>query len=116
MKYLIKTILILFLSSTISAMPMSEMEKINYLLNKVENSQLFFIRNGIEHSPKKARNHLEMKYKRAGDRIKTAEQFIKYIATKSSFSGKYYYIKLKNGKKIKASVWFKNILKGLIDK
>jgi hypothetical protein len=56
-----------------------------------------FIRNGGEHDAKKAAAHLRMKLDKAGERVKTAEQFIDGIATKSSLSGKPYRIRLRDG-------------------
>ncbi len=68
----------------------SESEEINYLLTHLENSGCTFIRNGDDHDAKEAREHLEMKYNYAKRRIKTAENFIDKIASKSSFSRKIY--------------------------
>lgn len=56
-----------------------------------------FVRNGSEHDATKAADHLRMKLGKAGERVKTAEQFIDGIATKSSFSGKAYRIRFKDG-------------------
>lgn len=94
----------------------TEFEKINKLLNLIEASKIVFIRNGNEYSGKEAKEHLEMKLRYAGNRIKTAEQFIVYLASKSSFSGKAYYVKFENGKKIKSEIWLRNHLKKIENK
>lgn len=78
-----------------------EHQKIELLLEAVENSGATFIRNGEEHTSQKAREHLEYKYQRArkkflffGPPIKvTARQFIDKIASESSTSGNPYFIR-----------------------
>jgi len=74
----------------------SESEEINYLLTHLENSGCIFIRNGDDHDAKDAREHLEMKYNYAKRRIKTAEDFIDKIASKSSLSRKIYKVQCGN--------------------
>ncbi|MGI9331330.1 MAG: DUF5329 family protein [Gammaproteobacteria bacterium] len=66
--------------------------EITYLLTTVESSGCTFIRNGDDHASADAADHLRMKYKRAGKRIGSAEDFIKRIASKSFLSGKPYTI------------------------
>ncbi|MCB1189130.1 MAG: DUF5329 domain-containing protein [Leptospiraceae bacterium] len=97
------------------ANPVDEKTKIKLLIDKVETCNCKFIRNGSEHSPKDAKSHLELKLSKAGSRIKTAEQFIQYLATKSSFTGRPYYI-LENGKKIPSATWLKEKLKEIENK
>lgn len=64
--------------------------EIRHLLSFIENSQCTFIRNGSSHDAANARSHIEKKYNYLKFRIDTAEEFIKYTATKSSISGKQY--------------------------
>jgi hypothetical protein len=92
---------------------MSENEKIQYLLHEIEVSGFTFIRNGSEYSSKKARIHLENKLKRAGRHVKTAEDFISKIAARSSFSGRPYSIRMKNGMLVKSEKWLKAKLREL---
>jgi len=56
-----------------------------------------FIRNGEAHSATDAAGHLQMKRRKAGKRIKTAEDFITLCATGSYLSGKPYRIRLADG-------------------
>jgi hypothetical protein len=70
-----------------------------------------FIRNGTEHTPKQAAEHLRMKWKNAGSRVKTAPDFIRYCASGSTLSGKPYEIRLKDGRTVLASDWFWTELK-----
>ena len=76
----------------------TEKDKINYLLNKVENlDQAKFWRNGSYYAASKAVSHMKLKWRRQSDDIKTAEDFIRLAATKSSLSNRYYKIKFKDG-------------------
>lgn len=75
----------------------TEEAKIQYLLDFIKNSDLKFIRNNEEYDGKDAARHLEMKLSKAGSRIKSANDFIDLIASKSSITGKPYQVILKNG-------------------
>jgi len=112
--YLLSLFLIFNLYSQTSKF--SEKEKITYLLDELEKSKLTFIRNGDEYSSKEAREHMQKKLNYAGNRITTADQFITYIATKSSLSGKFYYVKYPDGKKIESAIWLREILAKLEEK
>src|SRR6476661_8622367 len=68
-------------------------DEIDHLLNFVAASSCTFVRNGTEYPSDKAREHLATKYQFAGNRITTAEEFIKYLATESSMSGELYHVK-----------------------
>jgi hypothetical protein len=107
-----KLLLIFFLCLTATgAWPMSESQKINALLDAIEGSGLIFIRNGVEHSAKDARMHLERKLSRAGSRVRTAEQFIQNIASRSYMTGTPYYVKYPDGSTIEVSVWLRRKLR-----
>ena len=75
----------------------SEEQKIEKLIAYIENNNVKFIRNGSEYSPKQAAEHLRMKRRKAGSKIKTAEDFIDHIASKSYVSGEPYQMKFSNG-------------------
>lgn len=74
-----------------------EEEKINKLIIFIEKSNAVFIRNGNEYEAKEAADHLRMKRKKAGNKVKTAKDFIDLIASKSYMSGEAYKIKFSNG-------------------
>src|SRR5947209_2194870 len=81
-----------------AAEPMPEKEKIDLLIQSIESlrdAQL--LRNGTAYDAKTAADHLRMKLGQAGDRIKTAQDFIRYIGSKSSVSGEPYKIRLADG-------------------
>lgn len=65
-----------------------------------------FIRNGSEHTAAEAADHLRLKWKNAGKRVRTAEDFIRYCATQSSMSGRKYRIRLADGRELDSADWF----------
>jgi len=84
---------------------LSETEKITALLKSVEEMPARLVRNGIEYDPKQAANHLRFKLSKAGSRIKTAEDFIKYCGSQSWLSGEKYKIKFADGREIESEVY-----------
>lgn len=92
-------VLSLVLISTALARDPHEDARIEFLIRSVETLHGgVFIRNGTEYDSKKAGEHLRMKLGKGGERVKTAEDFINGVASKSFFSGKPYQIRLENGK------------------
>ena len=87
-----RIILVSLLLATSAASAATPDEEIRYLLDVIGHSECTFNRNGKNHTADEARDHLAMKYRRAGSRIKTAEAFIKYLASESSWTGKPYTI------------------------
>ena len=65
-----------------------------------------FLRNGSEHTAAEAADHLRLKWKNAGKRVRTAEDFIRYCATGSSMSGRKYRIRLADGREMDSADWF----------
>jgi hypothetical protein len=105
-------ILALF-SGTLSARDNIEDKKIDYLIFSVENLKgAKFIRTGSEYNGREAAMHLRMKLQRAGNHVRTADDFIRVCASQSYTSGKPYTIRLSDGKAIKAEEYFREILKG----
>lgn len=84
-----------------------ETARIEHLISSLEKlTGAKFIRNGTEYDPDKASSHLRMKLEKAGDKIKTAENFIDGIAAKSSSSGKPYQIRKPDGTLVNTSAYF----------
>lgn len=79
--------IILLFSSRVYANSQNE---INHLLNYVKTTTCQYERNGSMHSGIEAVAHIQKKYRYFKEDIKTAEDFILYSATKSTFSGDYY--------------------------
>lgn len=96
----------------IQTAPQTEAQKIEALIQAVADLQdAVFIRNGTEHTPKAAADHLRLKWKNAGRRVKTAPEFIQYCATGSSLSGKPYEIRFKDGRTALSRDWLWTELK-----
>ena len=92
----------------------SEAAKIRYLIGSVEALQgATFLRNGGEYDAKKAADHLRLKLKMAGDRIKTAEDFIRLCGSKSSVSGEVYRMRFPDETTMDVEVFFRERLKAL---
>ncbi|MEA3210561.1 MAG: hypothetical protein QOE70_3618 [Chthoniobacter sp.] len=84
--------------------------EIEYLLGYIEKSNARFIRSGKEYSAKEGADHLRQKLARAGDRVKTAEDFIQGIATKSYLTGEAYQFKTADGKVAPTGPWLTEAL------
>ena len=119
MKNILLLVLISFIfpSLVYADWPVEE-AKINYLFMEIQRVEGRFIRNGEEYSPDKAVDHLKMKLENAlnswftpDKETWTAEMFIEKIASKSSFSGKAYQLKLKGGKIVYTATWLDQKLK-----
>ena len=78
--------------------------EIKHLLDFIEGSGCTFIRNGSEHPAPEARSHMEMKYDYGKGRITKAEQFIAYVASKSSLTGRPYRVRCE-GREQPTSEW-----------
>lgn len=80
-------------SAATASSPGVTKDEIDHLLQYVATSSCTFVRNGSEYPAGKARDHLESKYRFVAGRISSAEDFIRYLATKSSLSGEPYHVK-----------------------
>ena len=86
--------LCLVLSSVALAAPDAPAQgEIEHLLKFVAASNCTFVRNNIEYAADKASEHLAGKFRFAGSRIATAEDFIRELASRSSVSGEAYHVK-----------------------
>jgi len=80
-------------------------QEIKHLLQFVEQTSCTYERNGSLHSGAEAKDHIQKKYEYYEDKVKTAEDFIKYSATESTFSSKKYKIHCANEATINSSDW-----------
>lgn len=89
-----------------------EEAQIRFLIAAVETLEgAQFIRNGRAHDARAAADHLRLKLANAGDRVKTAEDFIRLCASRSSISGKPYLIRFGDGTTVEAERFFRDRLK-----
>ena len=83
-----------------------EQQKIAYLIASVAALQdATFIRNGQEYDAERAAEHLRLKLRYAGERAKTAEDFIACCGTGSSMSGSKYQIRFHDGRTIDSATF-----------
>jgi len=84
-----------------------EQTRIDFLIHEVETARgMTFIRNGSEYDGAAGAKHLRMKLGFAGDRVKTAEDFVKYCASESSMSHRKYQVRTADGKTTDAAAYF----------
>jgi hypothetical protein len=102
------TILLSLLSFNVFA---STQDEIAHLLKFVETTECKYERNGTLHNGAEAVKHINKKYQYYADDIKSTEDFIKYAATKSKMSGKYYKIHCANADVVKSQEWLLTELK-----
>ena len=78
---------------------LSEAAKIDHLVGYIGNLRgVAFIRNGKEYGPAEAAKHLQYKREKAGDRVRTAGDFIRLCASHSYLSGEAYLIRFEDGR------------------
>lgn len=85
--------------------------EIDGLIEFVGGSDVRFIRSGTEYSGSEAADHLRMKLRKAGDRVKTTEDFITGIATKSYFTGELYHVRSPDGQTQPSGQWLQEQLR-----
>ncbi len=105
-------LLLYLIPVTAHARDVKQDARIENLISTVEAFKgAVFIRNGTEYDTKAAGAHLRMKLGKAGDKVKTAEDFINGIASKSSISGKPYQIRKPDGTVVDTRPYFYTRLK-----
>ena len=81
--------------------------EIDELITYVQMSGVRFIRNGSEYSGAQGAEHLRDKLARAGNRVKTTDDFINGIASKSYLSGEPYLVKFPDGHTQPTGEWLR---------
>lgn len=106
--HLLRLALVLALIPTVAlAREAREQARIDFLIQSVEKADdATFIRNGSAYQGPAAAAHLRMKLNYVGERVKTAEQFIKYCASESSFTHRKYSVRTADGKATDAADYF----------
>lgn len=87
---------------TTSTQPaLTETKKIEALIKYVATLEgAVFIRNGSNHTPANAAQHMRSKWDASRNQIRTARQFIEQAASKSSLTGEEYRVRLKDGRTV----------------
>ena len=109
------SILFIFTLLPVYALAFSEEEKIMMIIESIRDTPLGtqFIRNDKSYRVDDAVSHLKLKYSRTKSKVKTAEDFIKYVASGSSVSGKEYLLRYPDGTTVTAAVFFTEKLRKL---
>ena len=102
--------LCLGLSGAAIAREETSKDEIEFLIGYVEKSSVRFIRSGTEYSSKEAADHMRYKWAHSGGRVKTAEDFITGIATKSFLTGRPYQMKMSDGSLRPTGEWLREAL------
>lgn len=90
-----------------------ERQKIAYLIDSVATLQgATFIRNGIAYDAAGAAEHMRLKLRFAGSRVKTAKDFITYCGTGSSVTGAPYTIRFRDGHIVDSATFLHEKLAG----
>ena len=98
MRRLLASIFTLLLTTAIAlALDPHTKAEIDELIIYVQTSGVRFIRSGKEYSGIEAADHLRRKLVAAGDLVKTTDDFINGIASKSYLNGKPYLVKFADG-------------------
>jgi len=94
-----------------------EFRKINYLIAAIESlPDAQFIRNNTAYDAKSAADHLRLKWKNAGAKVVTADDFIRLCGSVSSMSGKPYQIRYSDGQVITSAAFLREKLARYVDK
>ncbi|MDR2860966.1 MAG: DUF5329 family protein [Syntrophobacterales bacterium] len=106
---------LLFMFAAFHVYAAGEEERIKTLIAAVKDTPAGtqFIRNGKAYSADEAASHLNLKYSRAKTRVKTAEDFVKYVASGSSVSGEEYLLRYPDGTAVTARAFFTERLRKL---
>jgi hypothetical protein len=96
---LLATLCLTVATMTLASEPSAREEaRIEYLVASVQAlTGAQFIRNGKAYDAHAAAEHLRLKLRSAGARVRTAEDFIRYCASESSVSGQPYQIRFADG-------------------
>ena len=91
-----------------------ERARIERLIHHVARQRgVVFVRNSETFDAPKAAAHLQSKLERAGDRVRTVDDFIDGVASRSWLSGQAYSVRLPDGSEQPASQWLRSELRRL---
>jgi hypothetical protein len=109
--------LVALLPCSLWARDAREQARIDFLIRGVETAtNVKFLRNGSEYDGAAGAKHLRMKLGYAGERVKTAEDFVKHCASESSFTHQKYRIRAADGTITDADAYFRARLREFDEK
>jgi hypothetical protein len=83
----------------------TERLKIEFLKSELQSSNCEYERNGNLYTVEDALEHINRKQAYFEKKIDTASKFIELSATKSTMSGKHYYVVCPGEEKVRSAVW-----------
>lgn len=102
------------LAAVAMAAPADDAREIARLIAEVERADgVVFIRNGREHSAREAGAHLRRKWKASRGRIRSTDEFIRHLGTRSSVTGRAYRVRLGDGREIDSATWLRELLRAM---
>ena len=96
--------LCVFLFFTIAEAEQMQLE-IDHLMSHIRDSGCKFIRNGKEHTPEEAAQHILNKYDHFKDKITNTEEFIAFCATKSMITNRPYEMRCPGQNPVASKDW-----------
>ena len=95
-----------------AAVARTQTAEIDALIDRVARAKgVVFIRNGTEHTAAEAARHLQRKREAADGRIRTPEQFIETLGSRSSMTGRPYRVRLPDGREMDSATWLNGLLR-----
>ncbi len=110
-RFSFKTIILAVILLTSTVLLADTQQEIDHLLDFVGKTDCKYIRNGSTHTGLEAKEHINKKYAYYKDQIHSAEDFIKYSATKSEMSGVSYKVLCPGKSTQDSSAWLLDELK-----
>ena len=110
-KFVFRTIILSIFFLTSSILFADTQQEIDHLLGFVGKTNCEYVRNGSSHTGLEAKEHINKKYAYYKDQIHSAEDFIKYSATKSEMSGRKYKVLCPGKSTQDSSEWLLDELK-----
>ena len=102
----------LLAASLAAAQPVgAEAQRVERLIGAVAaQQQMQFVRNGRSYTPAEAARFLREKLRARGEEVRTAEDFIERIASRSSTSGRGYSVRHADGREVPAAEFLRTEL------
>ncbi|MBB5018869.1 hypothetical protein HNQ59_002166 [Chitinivorax tropicus] len=99
------------IGSAQAALDPDSAHEVEDLLKRMGQSGCTFVHNGDAHTAKEAVAHLRLKLEKAGHRLRTTEDFIDQLASKSNLTGRPYLLRCVGLPEMQSARWLRAELK-----